>query len=94
MLLQVALADADRLGRDFDQFVVVDEFDCRFQRQLDRRGQAHRFVGAGRADVGELLALDRVDHQVVVAAVDADDHAFVQLVAGRDEHAAAVFQFP
>ena len=49
----------------------------------DRRHQAHRFVGARRAHVGELLALDRVDDEVVVAAVDADDHAFVQHLAGR-----------
>ena len=56
--------------------------------------QAHRFVGAGSTHVGELLALDRVDDQVVVAAVNADDHAFVQLVAGQHEHAAAIFQVP
>ena len=37
------------------------------------------------ADVGELLGLDRVDDQVVVAGVDADDHAVVDLLAGRDE---------
>src|SRR4030066_1647366 len=37
MLLQVALADTDRLRRDFDQFVVIDEFDCRFQRSEERR---------------------------------------------------------
>ena len=41
-----------------------------------------RFVLAGGADVGELLALDRVDDEVVVAAVDADDHAFVDRSPG------------
>ena len=56
--------------------------------------EAHRFVGARRADVGELLALDRIDDEVVVAAVDADDHAFVELLAGRHEHAAALLQLP
>src|SRR5690606_6004003 len=43
---------------------------------------------------GELLALDRVHHQVVVAGVDADDHAFVQRIARADEHAAAILQVP
>jgi hypothetical protein len=38
------------------------------------------------------LPLDRVHDEVVVAAVDADDHAFVQRVAGLDEHAAAVVE--
>src|SRR5690606_20330458 len=52
------------------------------------------FVGAGGADVGQLLALDRIHDEIVVTAVDADDHAFVQLVARRHEHAAAVFQVP
>ena len=46
------------------------------------------------ANVGELLALDRVDDEVVVAAVDADDHAFVERIARRHEHAAAVLQLP
>jgi hypothetical protein len=78
---QVTLAQTDRLRRQFDQFVIGDELDGAFQAQLDRRHQAHGFVGAGSAHVGQLLALDRVDHEVVLTAVDADDHAFVQLVA-------------
>src|SRR5690606_1310526 len=85
---------ADRFGRDLDQFIVVDELDCVLQRELDGRNQAHRLVGAGRTDVGELLALDGVDHQVVIAAVYADDHAFVQRFAGADKHAAAVLELP
>uniref|UniRef100_A0A0N4ZGX7 DUF2156 domain-containing protein n=1 Tax=Parastrongyloides trichosuri TaxID=131310 RepID=A0A0N4ZGX7_PARTI len=46
------------------------------------------------ADVGQLLALHRVDVQVVGAAVLADDHALVGLLAGADEHGAALFQVP
>jgi hypothetical protein len=49
-----------------DQLVVGDEFDRVFQ-QSAIGGTRHRFVGAGRADVGELLALDGIDHEIVVA---------------------------
>ena len=34
VLLQVALAEADRLRRDLDQLVVVDELDRLFEREL------------------------------------------------------------
>nr|GEU28058.1 hypothetical protein [Tanacetum cinerariifolium] len=94
VLFQVALAQTDRFRGDFHQFVVVDEFDSVFQRHLDRRHQAHGFVGTRRTHVGQLLALDRVHDQVVVARVDADDHAFVHRVVVDHEHAAAILQFP
>src|SRR5471032_234052 len=94
VLFQEALAQTDRFRRDFDQFVVGDEFDGVFQRHLNRRHQAHRFIGTRRTHVGQLLALDRVDDQVVVARVDADDHAFVHWIVVDHEHAAAILQFP
>ena len=56
--------------------------------------QAHGLVGTGGAHVGELFALDRVDHEVVVAAVYADDDSLVERIAGADEHAAAILQLP
>ena len=80
------------VGRDLDQFVVVDEFQRLFEAQADRRHQDDVLVRARGAHVGELLALHRVYHQVVVARVDADDHALVQLFARADEHAATVLQ--
>ncbi len=60
MLLQVALAQTDGLRRDLDQFIVIDEFHRILQRQLDRRHQAHRFVGPRGTHVGQLFALDLV----------------------------------
>ena len=42
---------------------------------------------AADAEVGQLLGAGGVDDEVVVAAVDADDHAFVDRVASLDEHA-------
>src|SRR5512143_3724285 len=76
VLFQEALADADRLRRDLHEFVVGDELDGVLERQRDRRRQRDRLVLPRRADIGQLLALDRVHDQVVVAAVDADHHAF------------------
>jgi hypothetical protein len=43
-------------------------------------------------EVRELLAAHRVDHQVVVARMNADDHALVERVARLHEHAAAIVE--
>jgi hypothetical protein len=94
VFLEVALAQANALRRDFDQLVVGDEFNGFFQRQLDRRFQAHGFVRSRGAHIGKLLALDWVDYKVVVTAVDADDHALVHRLARVDEHAPTLLQFP
>ena len=42
VFLEVALAHADRLRRDLDQLVVVDEIDGVLERQLDRRRDLDR----------------------------------------------------
>src|SRR5690606_13817244 len=54
------LAQADRLRRDLDQLVVVDELQRLLERELDRRHQALVVVLAGGAEVGQLLAPQRV----------------------------------
>src|SRR5471032_1971551 len=78
-------------------YIQDDELDigqCLFQRHADRRGEADRLVLRGGADIGELLALEHVDDQVVVAGMLADDHAPVNLPARLDHHRAPVFQIP
>src|SRR5665213_1872761 len=90
--LKVPLADTDALRRDFHQFVVGNEFDRVLERQGNRRGQYNGLILAGRADVGQLLGLDGVDHQVILAAVNADDDAFVEFVTGAHEQPAALLQ--
>src|SRR5690606_13379225 len=75
------LAQADLPGRDLDQFVVVDELQRLLERDLDRRHQALVVVLAGSAEVGQLLGAQGVDREVVVLAVDADDLAFLDLLA-------------
>src|SRR4051812_46946397 len=44
VFLQIALADADGLGRDLHQFVISDELDRGLKRDLYRRREAHRLV--------------------------------------------------
>src|ERR1700759_4140652 len=66
VLLEVALAQADRLGRDLDELVVVDELDRRLERELARRRQRELLVGGRRAGVCELLRLRRGDGRGVV----------------------------
>src|SRR5690606_23375080 len=87
--IEQLLAQADALRRHLDQLVVADIGDRLFQRHLARRGEADRLVLAGGADVGQLLGLHRVDVEVVVAAVLADDHALIDRRAGIDEQDAA-----
>src|ERR1044072_8196268 len=76
--VEVAFAQAGRPGRDLDQVIVVDIGDGLLQRHPPGRGEADGVVLAGRAEVGELLALHRVDLKVVRLGVLADDHAFVE----------------
>src|SRR6266571_1733733 len=90
----MALAQPDRFRRDLDQLALADELDRVLERESYGRGEHDRLVLAGGADVGELLGADRVDHEVVVAGVDADDHSFVYRVPGAHEHAAALLELP
>src|SRR5688572_15522438 len=85
VLREQLLAQANARRRDLDELVVVDELERLLERELDRRGQDDVLVGTRGADVREFLALGRVHHEVVVAAVDADDHALVDLDAVADE---------
>src|SRR5690606_42066436 len=82
VLLQVTLAQADGLGRDLDQLVVLDELDAIFQRQVDRGCDLDRVFLAGHSEVGLLLGTKRIYDQVVVAAVDFYDHTFVYPIPG------------
>ena len=92
MFLQVLLAQPDVVRRYFHQFVVIDEFQRLFQAHADRRGEQDVLVGTGGADVGQLLGLQRIDHQVIAARVNADNRTLVDLFAVADEQPAAFLQ--
>src|SRR5690606_29045155 len=92
--IQDLLAQADRLGGHLDQLVVLDVGDRLFEGHAAGRGEADGLVLASGADVGQLLALQRVHVQIVGAGILADDHALVARLAAAHEHHAAVFQVP
>src|SRR4030095_2986562 len=52
---QLALAQADRVGRDLDQLVVVDPRQAVLEAHQVGRGEPDRLVVAGCPHVGELL---------------------------------------
>ena len=41
-----------------------------------------------------LLAANRIHNDIVVARVNTDNHAFVELIARFDKHTAAILQLP
>jgi len=67
MLQQVLFAQANTFRGHFNQLVIVDEFQCLFQRHTDGRCQQNILVTARGADIRELLGLEWIDHQVIVA---------------------------
>src|SRR5665809_49221 len=92
--IEMALAKPDRLGRDLDQLVVLDISERALERHAERRGEAHRLVLGSGADIGELLALEHIDLEVVVTGVLADDHAAINLPSGLDHHRPAILKVP
>ena len=88
----MALAHPDRIGRDLDELVIVDELQRRLQPKFQWGGEQNVLVTTGRSNVGELLLFHGVYGQVVVPAVYANHHAFVYLIVGPNHHAAAILQ--
>src|SRR4051794_6865441 len=64
---QFDLAQADRLRRDFDAFVLADLLERLLERQRPRRDEPDGLVARSGAHVRQLLLLRRVDVEVVGA---------------------------
>jgi len=73
------------VGSHFNELIVLDKVDGLFKGESTWRSENNVLVAAGSSDVGELLAADQVDYEIVVAGIFTDDHPFVYLVAGIDE---------
>src|SRR5438094_6610243 len=84
-LRQVALAQAQVLGRHLEQLVLGEEVQRLLEALPTRRGQPDRDVRGGRPDVRLLLLPADVDPDVSGPLLDADDHPFVDLLARLDE---------
>src|SRR5690606_41837000 len=64
-LLQMALAQTDRLRGDLDQLIIFNKLDRVFKGESNRRHKVDMLVLARGADVGQLLLANRVHHQIV-----------------------------
>ena len=89
---QDALTQANALRCDLHEFVVVDEFQRLFQRQVDRRRKTQRLVRAGSTHIGHVLFLAHVDHDVLALRRLSDDHPLVHRHTGTHEQIAAVLR--
>src|SRR5215210_3286957 len=87
-------ARADGLWCDLDELVLTDIFEGIFERKLAHGREVEGVVGAGGADVGELLVLADVDVEVVLTAILANDHADVDFGRWSDKEAAALLKLP
>src|SRR5262249_19950164 len=85
---------ADRFRGDLDIFIIRDVGERALERHLDGRREAYGLVLGVGPDIGELLALEYVDFEVVATRVLAHDHATIDLPAGFDHHRPAVLQVP
>src|SRR3954467_13952205 len=90
VVIQDALPETQALRRDFHELVRGDVFDRAFKRELRRRRETGGDTGTLRAEVGERLFADGVTGDVFVTRIFADDHAFVNLLAGAHEELAAL----
>src|SRR5690606_31706276 len=88
VLFEVALAQANLSGRHFDELVVGDELHGLLERESQRWCEDDVLVAASSANIRELLRSERIDHQVVLAAVNADDLSLVDIFARPDQQPA------
>src|SRR5207247_545358 len=89
---QLHLPQAHITGSYFDAFVVAEELQRLLQREQSRWDQPDELVRGGRAHVGELLLLGRVDVEILGARILSHNHSLVDLGAGRDEQLPALLQ--
>ena len=92
VFVKIALSQTDEIGRHFDEFVIGDVVDRLFEGEFARRGEDDVLIAAGGADVGELLRFGRIDDDVVVARMFADNHPFIDFIARFDKERSPLLQ--
>jgi len=92
VFLQQFLAYANALWCHFYQLIILDKFQGLLQGLAHTWRHYQVFVGAGGANIGELLGLGGVDAQIIVAAVNTDDLPLVDIDIGVDHQPASVLQ--
>ena len=65
VVVEHALAQPDGHRGDFDQLVVFDKFQGKFQRHLLGRNQMNGLIRAGRTDIRQFFLPNRVHYQII-----------------------------
>ena len=86
------LAHTHGLGSDFDKLVLLDVFEALFQRHDGLGDDAGFLVGTRGADIGELLGLADVDHEVVVVDMLANHLSGIDVFTWIDEEFTTILQ--
>lgn len=88
----MTFTDTDRGWGDFYQFVVINELQRLLKAHFNWRNQNHRFIRTRRTHVGQFLTGQAVYRQVVGAAVNTNNLAFVNFRAVTQEQLTAILQ--
>lgn len=88
--VQYFFSDAQAVRGDFQQLILIDEFQCLLETQYTRRSQLQRLIGRRGSRIGEMFCLTHVEFDIFSLAILADDHSGVYLLAGTDEECSAV----
>ncbi len=92
MLLQVAFADANCRGGDLYQLIIFDKLQRLLQGEFYRWGKQDILIGSCGTDIGQLLALQCINHQVIRARVDANHLPLVDLLSMAQKELATLLQ--
>ena len=88
-----SLAEADGSGGDLHQLIFLDIFERRFERQLSCGADLWRPHPCWLcAYLSSCFALVRVDRNIVILDMFADDLAFIDLLAGLYEEKSSVIK--
>ena len=90
VMVQDALADAQVLRGDLQQFVGRQEFQAALQAELAHRHQTQGVVTAGSTGVGQMLGLADVDGDVLASGGVTHHLAGIDFLAGGDQQSAAL----
>ncbi len=92
MLLEEFLAHANCVRGHFDQFIIIYKLQRLLQGETNWRCQDDVLVSSGSTNIGQLLGLQRIHYQVIVALMYANNHAFIDFLTVAQHQLAAFLQ--
>ena len=92
VVVEDGLTHTHGLGRDLDEFVLLDVFETFLERHDSLGDDAGLLVGTRGTDVRELLGLADVDHEVVVMDMFANHLPGIDILTRIDEELSTILQ--